>query len=89
MQHLRIRILPHIVNALILTTVFSAGNTLLPPPRATDSFTLFPLSFASTNPLFLNVHAADGGVIYPKELVKPWSHPGEVSPVMYAGEVAV
>ena len=60
MQHLHIRILPHIVNALILTAVFSAGNGYV----YCASRTLFGLALEGKAPKFLTRCTASGVPVY-------------------------
>lgn len=60
MQHLKIPILPHIVNALILSSVFSAGNSYV----FCGSRTLFGLALEGKAPKFLTRCTANGVPIY-------------------------
>lgn len=60
MQHLRIPILPHIVNALILSAVFSAGNSYV----FCASRTLFGLALEGKAPRFLTRCTGSGVPIY-------------------------
>lgn len=60
MQHLKIPILPHIVNALILSAVFSAGNSYV----FCGSRTLFGLALEGKAPKFLTRCTANGVPIY-------------------------
>ena len=58
MQRLGIPILPHIVNALILTSIFSAGNSYV----FCASRTLFGLALEGKAPRFLAHCTKKGGV---------------------------
>ncbi|KAG6827366.1 hypothetical protein H0H92_012104 [Tricholoma furcatifolium] len=60
MQHLHISVLPHIVNALILTAVFSAGNSYV----YCASRTLLGLALEGKAPKFLTRCTASGVPIY-------------------------
>ncbi|KIM48743.1 hypothetical protein M413DRAFT_84991 [Hebeloma cylindrosporum] len=60
MQHLNIPILPHIVNGLILSAVFSAGNSYV----FCASRTLFGLALEGKAPKFLTRCTASGVPIY-------------------------
>lgn len=60
MQHLHIRVLPHLVNALILTAVFSAGNGYV----YCGSRTLFGLALEGKAPKFLTRCTASGVPVY-------------------------
>ncbi|KAG6880271.1 hypothetical protein C0992_001840 [Termitomyces sp. T32_za158] len=60
MEHLHIRVLPHIVNALILTAVFSAGNSYV----YCASRTLLGLALEGKAPKFLTRCNSNGVPIY-------------------------
>jgi yeast amino acid transporter len=60
MQRLRIRVLPHIVNALILSSVYSAGNSYV----YTSSRTLLGLALEGKAPIFLTHCTSKGVPIY-------------------------
>ena len=60
MQRLRIGVLPHIVNALVLTSIFSAGNGYV----YCASRTLLGLSLEGKAPRFLSRCTAGGVPIY-------------------------
>jgi len=60
MEHLHIRVLPHIVNALILTAVFSAGNSYV----YCASRTLLGLALEGKAPRFLTRCTANGVPVY-------------------------
>lgn len=60
MEHLHIKVLPHIVNALILTAVFSAGNSYV----YCASRTLLGLALEGKAPRFLTRCTATGVPIY-------------------------
>lgn len=60
MQHLHIPVLPHIVNALLLTAVFSAGNSYV----YCASRTLFGLALEGKMPTFLLYCTPAGVPIY-------------------------
>ncbi|KAF8969708.1 general amino acid permease AGP2 [Flammula alnicola] len=60
MEHLHIPVLPHIVNALILSAVFSAGNSYV----FCASRTLFGLALEGKAPRFLTRCTASGVPIY-------------------------
>ncbi|PPR01094.1 hypothetical protein CVT26_016000 [Gymnopilus dilepis] len=60
MEHLHIPILPHIVNALVLTAIFSAGNSYV----FCASRTLFGLALEGKAPQFLTRCAGNGVPIY-------------------------
>ncbi|GLB34703.1 putative general amino acid permease [Lyophyllum shimeji] len=60
MEHLHIKVLPHIVNALILTAVFSAGNSYV----YCASRTLLGLALEGKLPRFMTRCTANGVPIY-------------------------
>lgn len=60
MQHLKIPVLPHIMNALILSAVFSAGNSYV----FCASRTLFGLALEGKAPRFLTRCTGSGVPIY-------------------------
>ncbi|KDR73612.1 hypothetical protein GALMADRAFT_622147 [Galerina marginata CBS 339.88] len=60
MQHFHIPVLPHIVNALVLTSIFSAGNSYV----FCASRTLFGLALEGKAPRFLTRCTAGGVPIY-------------------------
>ncbi|KAF8077701.1 general amino acid permease AGP2 [Lyophyllum atratum] len=60
MEHLHIKVLPHIVNALILTAVFSAGNSYV----YCASRTLLGLALEGKAPRFLTRCTAHGVPVY-------------------------
>lgn len=59
-RHLHIPILPHLVNALVLTAVFSAGNSYV----FCSSRTLFGLALEGKMPRFLTRCASNGVPVY-------------------------
>ncbi|KAF4615234.1 hypothetical protein D9613_002639 [Agrocybe pediades] len=60
MQHLRIPVLPHIVNALVLSAVFSAGNSYV----FCASRTLYGLALEGKAPRFFTKCTANGVPVY-------------------------
>lgn len=60
MEHLGIRVLPHIVNAMVLTSVFSAGNSYV----FCASRTLYGLALEGKMPRFLTKCTRSGVPIY-------------------------
>ncbi|KAG5645584.1 hypothetical protein DXG03_005722 [Asterophora parasitica] len=60
MEHLHIKVLPHIVNALILTAVFSAGNSYV----YCASRTLLGLALEGKAPKFMTKCTKNGVPIY-------------------------
>lgn len=60
MQHMGIKVLPHIVNALVLTAVFSAGNSYV----YCASRTLYGLALERKMPRFLTKCTKQGVPIY-------------------------